>query len=108
MHLAIIGHGIVGCATAAWLQREGHRVTFIDPLGAGEATSFGNAGSPSACLPVGMPGMWKKVPKWLLDPLWPLGPLPGLLEPFPVEWETQRAAIPTRASSSPTAICSPR
>ena len=74
MHIAIIGNGIVGTATAAWLQREGHRVTFIDPLGPAEATSFGNAGSlsPSACLPVGMPGMWKKVPKWLLDPLGPL------------------------------------
>ena len=74
MHLAVIGNGIVGAACAAWLQRDGHRITFVDPLEAGEATSFGNAGSlsPSACLPVGMPGMWKKVPGWLLDPLGPL------------------------------------
>lgn len=74
MHVAVIGNGIVGTATAAWLQRDGHRVSFVDPLGPAEATSFGNAGSlsPSACLPVGMPGMWKKVPQWLLDPLGPL------------------------------------
>lgn len=74
MHIAVIGTGIVGVCTAAWLQRDGHRITFIDPLEAGEACSFGNAGSlsPSACLPVGMPGMWKKVPRWLLDPLGPL------------------------------------
>jgi D-amino-acid dehydrogenase len=74
MHIAVIGNGIVGSCCAAWLQRDGHRVTFIDPLGPAEATSFGNAGSlsPSACLPVGMPGMWKKVPRWLLDPLGPL------------------------------------
>lgn len=74
MHIAVIGNGIVGTCAAAWLQREGHKVTFVDPLGPAEATSFGNAGSlsPSACLPVGMPGMWKKVPKWLLDPLGPL------------------------------------
>ena len=73
-HIAIIGNGIVGTCTAAWLQRDGHRITFVDPLGPGEATSFGNAGSlsPSACLPVGMPGMWKKAPRWLLDPLGPL------------------------------------
>src|SRR5690606_28822216 len=47
---------------------------FVDPVEAGEACSFGNAGSlsPSACLPVGMPGMWKKVPRWLHDPLGPL------------------------------------
>lgn len=74
MHVAVIGNGIVGTCVGAWLQRDGHRVTFIDPLEPGEATSFGNAGSlsPSACLPVGMPGMWKKVPGWLLDPLGPL------------------------------------
>ncbi|ULK99632.1 FAD-dependent oxidoreductase [Bradyrhizobium sp. I71] len=74
MHIVVIGTGIVGACTAAWLQRDGHAVTFVDPLDAGEACSFGNAGSlsPSACLPVGMPGMWKKVPRWLLDPLGPL------------------------------------
>jgi len=74
MHIAVIGTGIVGTCTAAWLQRDGHQVTFFDPLEPGEACSFGNAGSlsPSACLPVGMPGMWKRVPRWLLDPLGPL------------------------------------
>src|SRR6185295_20118076 len=74
MHIAVVGTGIVGVCSAAWLQRDGHRVTFIDPRQPGEACSFGNAGSlsPSACLPVGMPGMWKKVPGWLLDPLGPL------------------------------------
>lgn len=74
MHIAVIGTGIVGTCTAAWLQRDGHRITFVDPLDAGEACSFGNAGSmsPSACLPVGMPGVWKKAPAWVLDPLGPL------------------------------------
>ncbi|MDX3907597.1 MAG: FAD-dependent oxidoreductase [Pigmentiphaga sp.] len=74
MHVVVVGTGIVGVCTAAWLQRDGHDVTFVDPRPPGEACSFGNAGSlsPSACLPVGMPGMWKKVPGWLLDPLGPL------------------------------------
>ncbi|WP_338665684.1 FAD-dependent oxidoreductase [Pararoseomonas sp. SCSIO 73927] len=74
MKIAVIGNGILGSCCAAWLQRDGHGVVFVDPLGPAEATSFGNAGSlsPSACLPVGMPGMWKKVPGWLLDPLGPL------------------------------------
>ncbi|MDK3018840.1 NAD(P)/FAD-dependent oxidoreductase [Pseudodonghicola flavimaris] len=74
MHIGIIGTGVVGAATAAWLQRDGHSVTFFDPKEAGEACSFGNAGSlsPSAVLPVAMPGMWKRVPKWLLDPDGPL------------------------------------
>jgi D-amino-acid dehydrogenase len=74
MHLAVLGTGIVGTCTAAWLQRDGHRVTFVSPTPPGEACSFGNAGSlsPSACLPVGMPGMWKQVPRWLRDPDGPL------------------------------------
>ena len=74
MRIGIIGTGIVGVSTAGWLQRDGHEVVFIDPREAGEACSFGNAGSisPSAVLPVAMPGMWKKVPKWLLDPDGPL------------------------------------
>ena len=74
LHFAIVGTGIVGVSAAAWLQRDGHTITFIDPREAGEACSFGNAGSlsPSACLPVGMPGMWRNVPKWLLDPDGPL------------------------------------
>ncbi|WP_238364683.1 NAD(P)/FAD-dependent oxidoreductase [Mesobacterium pallidum] len=74
MRIGIIGTGIVGVATAGWLQRDGHEVVFLDPREAGEACSFGNAGSisPSAVLPVAMPGMWKRVPKWLLDPDGPL------------------------------------
>ncbi|WP_288253574.1 FAD-dependent oxidoreductase [uncultured Hydrogenophaga sp.] len=81
MHIAVIGTGIVGACSAAWLQRDGHQITFVDPLEPGEACSFGNAGSlsPSACLPVGMPGMWRKVPKWLLDPLGPLTVRTGYL-----------------------------
>lgn len=81
MHIAIIGAGIVGAATAAWLQRDGHSIVFVDPQDAGEACSFGNAGSvsPSACLPVGMPGMWKQAPAWLRDPSGPLTIAPGYL-----------------------------
>ncbi|TDR90398.1 NAD(P)/FAD-dependent oxidoreductase [Enterovirga rhinocerotis] len=74
MHIAVIGNGIIGTCIGAYLQRDGHSVTFVDPLEAGEATSFGNAGSisGSVSLPVGLPGMWKKVPGWLTDPLGPL------------------------------------
>lgn len=85
MHIVVLGTGIVGTCTGAWLQRDGHRVTFVSPVPPGEACSFGNAGSlsPSACLPVGMPGMWKQVPGWLRDPEGPLtiraGYLPAVL-----------------------------
>ena len=81
MHIVVLGTGIVGTCTGAWLQRDGHRVTFISPVPPGEACSFGNAGSlsPSACLPVGMPGMWKQVPGWLRDPDGPLAIRPAYL-----------------------------
>jgi D-amino-acid dehydrogenase len=98
MHVAVIGSGIVGTCTAAWLQRDGHRVTFVDPLGPGEACSFGNAGSlsPSACLPVGMPRMWRRVPGWLLDPLGPLT-VRWRYAPFVLPWLVQMLRHSSRA-----------
>ena len=74
MKIAVIGAGIVGLACAAELQRRGHDVTLIDPLPPGEGCSFGNAGclSRASCVPLGLPGAWRKVPGWLLDPSGPL------------------------------------
>ena len=81
MHIVVIGTGIVGTCCAAWLQRDGHRITFVSTDAPGEACSFGNAGSlsPSACLPVGMPGLWKQVPRWLLRADGPLAIRPAHL-----------------------------
>lgn len=74
MRVAVIGAGIVGLACAAELQRRGHHVTLVDPRPPGEGCSFGNAGclSRASFVPLGMPGAWKKVPGWLLDPSGPL------------------------------------
>ncbi len=73
-HVAVIGAGIVGVCCAGWLQRKGLSVTLIERDAPGEATSWGNAGSlsPTAVLPVAMPGMLPQIPGWLLDPLGPL------------------------------------
>ena len=70
----VIGAGIVGVCCAGWLQRKGLSVTLVERDAPGEATSFGNAGSlsPTAVLPVAMPGMLPQIPGWLLDPLGPL------------------------------------
>jgi D-amino-acid dehydrogenase len=72
--VAVIGAGVVGLACAAELQRRGHAVTVIDPQPPGEGCSFGNAGclSRASCVPLGLPGAWRKVPGWLLDPQGPL------------------------------------
>ncbi|MBP0443545.1 FAD-binding oxidoreductase [Roseomonas sp. SSH11] len=75
-HVAVIGCGIEGAASAVELLRAGHRVTIIEPAepGGSQAASFGNAGwlSSHSVLPPSAPGLWKKVPGFLRDPLGPL------------------------------------
>lgn len=107
MQIVVLGTGIVGVCAAAWLQRDGHAVTFVAPVPPGEACSFGNAGSlsPSACLPVGMPGMWKQVPAWLRDPDGPLRIEPGYLPRLlPWLWRFLRASRPREVVRIATAL----
>lgn len=77
--VTIIGAGIVGVASALWLQREGFKVTLVDAGGVGEGASSGNAGniSPGAVVPYTIPGVLLEVPGWLLDPDGPLVVRPG-------------------------------
>ena len=72
--ITIIGAGIVGVATAAYLRRDGHDVTIVDMRPPGEYCSFGNAGilSPGSCVPLALPGIHWKVPGYLADPMGPL------------------------------------
>lgn len=66
-NITVIGAGIVGISCALNLLRDGHRVTVLDRLAPGEATSFGNAGvfASAAVVPVPTPGILAKVPKLL-------------------------------------------
>lgn len=70
----IIGAGIIGMSTAAFLQREGYKVTVIDRVPPGEGCSFGNAGGLAFAeiVPTVHPNMFLKIPGWLMDPLGPL------------------------------------
>lgn len=72
--VAVIGAGIVGVATAIWLQRDGHDVILIDREGPGAGASQGNGGVLAACavVPVSVPGLFWKAPRMLLDPDQPL------------------------------------
>ncbi|GFE62947.1 NAD(P)/FAD-dependent oxidoreductase [Litoreibacter roseus] len=73
-HIHVIGAGIVGVATAIWLQRDGHHVTLIDKAGPGEGTSYGNGGVLASCavVPVTVPGLVRKAPAMLFDSTKPL------------------------------------
>ena len=76
MHVVVIGAGIIGAATALGALREGYRVTILEPgePGGEQAASYGNGCwlSPMSVIPPSSPGLWKKVPKFLADPLGPL------------------------------------
>ncbi len=73
-HICVIGGGIVGTLTAWRLLESGFKVTLLERDMFGLGCSTGNAGSVSAgsVVPLGMPGMWKQVPGWLMDPDGPL------------------------------------
>jgi D-amino-acid dehydrogenase len=75
----VIGAGVAGLSTALYLQRAGVAVAVIDALGAAGGASFGNAGllSPDTAVPIALPGMLRKVPGWLTDPLGPLSVRPS-------------------------------
>jgi D-amino-acid dehydrogenase len=74
--VAVIGSGAVGVISAIEALRDGHKVILIDPgpPGGEQAASYGNAGwlSSHSVIPPAEPGSWKKVPKFLSDPLGPL------------------------------------
>lgn len=84
--ITVVGAGIVGTATASYLQRDGHEVTLVDMQPPGEYTSFGNAGilSPGSCVPLATPGIAWNVPGYLADPMGPLA----------VRWGYLPAAMP--------------
>src|SRR5580700_11067306 len=75
----VVGAGVVGMSTALYLQRSGQNVTVIDPFPSPGGASYGNAGMISAdtAVPIALPGMLRKVPSWLTDPLGPLAVRPS-------------------------------
>ena len=68
--VTIIGAGIVGICSALSLLEKGISVRIIDRNPPGSGASHGNAGiiSPWSFIPQSMPGTWKNIPRWVLDP----------------------------------------
>ncbi|WP_424981738.1 NAD(P)/FAD-dependent oxidoreductase [Maritalea sp. S77] len=95
----IIGAGIIGLAIAHYVQQTGRKVTLVDRKGVAQEASFGNAGAFALAdiFPLASPGIIRKAPKWLLDPLGPLSVrpqyalniVPYLLKFFRASWPDQ-------------------
>ena len=95
----VVGAGIVGICCALSLLEKGERVTLIDRDAPGQGASYGNAGviSPWSNVPQSLPGVWKSIPKWLLDPEGPVAIRPGyLLKALPWAIRFLRAGTPER------------
>lgn len=69
--VAVIGAGIVGLMAALEIQRTGRQVIVIEPgePGGRQAASYGNAGwiSNYGVMGISAPGLWRKVPGYLMD-----------------------------------------
>ncbi|MEO9383661.1 NAD(P)/FAD-dependent oxidoreductase [Chromobacterium phragmitis] len=70
----VVGAGVVGIAAALQLRLAGFEVTLLDRGEPAMETSYGNAGAfaVSDVIPLAEPGVLRKVPGWMLDPLGPL------------------------------------
>ena len=100
--ILVIGAGIIGVTTALALQRDGHAVRILDRKGVAAETSRGNAGAfaYTDIEPLATPGILRKAPKWLLDPLGPLSIppayalplLPWMLRFWRASWQDRYAA----------------
>jgi len=75
-HVVVIGAGAVGVMCAVQALRGGHRVTIVEPDAPGgeQAASYGNSGwlSAHSVIPPAEPGVWRKLPGYLRDPLGPV------------------------------------
>lgn len=82
-HIVVIGAGAIGVMSAIACLREGFAVTVVEPgePGGDQAASFGNGAwlSSHSVIPPSEPGLWKKVPHYLLDPTGPLALRPSYL-----------------------------
>lgn len=98
----IVGAGIVGICCGLSLLEKGESVTMIDRDAPGQGASYGNAGviSPWSNVPQSLPGIWKSVPKWLLDPEGPVAVRTGyLLRALPWAIRFLRAGAPDRIAA---------
>ncbi|MFN3281063.1 MAG: NAD(P)/FAD-dependent oxidoreductase [Tabrizicola sp.] len=106
MKVIVIGAGVIGLSAALMAQSRGLSVTVVDREGPAAGASAGNAGAFAFTdiLPLASPGILRKAPKWLLDPLGPLTIPPAYaLKITPWLYRFWRACSPKAVVASTTA-----
>ena len=101
--VTVIGAGVIGLSVALMVQARGLSVTVIDREGPAAGASAGNAGAFAFTdiLPLASPGILRKAPKWLLDPLGPLSIPPAYaLQIAPWLYRFWRACSPRAVAAS--------
>lgn len=108
--VVVVGAGIIGLSAALALRTRGLSVTVLDREGPVAGASAGNAGAFAFTdiLPLASPGILRKAPRWLLDPLGPLS-VPPAYAPRILPWMLRfwRACAPERvrrATAAQTAL----
>ena len=106
----VVGAGVIGLSAALALRARGLSVTVLDREGPAAGASAGNAGAFafSDILPLASPGILRRAPRWLLDPLGPLS-VPPAYAPRILPWMLRfwRACAPDRvrrATAAQTAL----
>ncbi|MEO9777208.1 FAD-binding oxidoreductase [Roseibium sp.] len=102
----VIGAGIIGLGSALALQARGRQVMVLDRERETARTSDMNAGAFAFAdiVPLATPGIMRRAPKWLLDPLGPLSIPPGYaIRIAPWMFRFWRASRPDRFKASLTA-----
>lgn len=97
--IVVVGAGVIGISTALELARRGRTVRVIDREGVAAGASRGNAGAFafSDIEPLATPGIIRKAPGWLFDPLGPLAIPPSYaLGIAPWLWRFWKASRPKR------------
>ena len=106
MKVIVIGAGVVGLSAALMAQARGLSVVVVDREGPAAGASAGNAGAFAFTdiLPLASPGILRKAPKWLLDPLGPLTIPPAYaLQIAPWLYRFWRACSPRMVAASTAA-----
>lgn len=91
----VVGTGIIGSMAALYLQNDGRDVVLLERGDISRGASSGNAGILAfpEIIPIPAPGIMKKAPRWLFDPLGPLSVPPAYAPKIaPWLWRFWRAS----------------